>query len=270
MDRKSVYVNSTWRTAGTNEDFTITKLVQEFSQPPKSVKLVGASIPYTWQNITVNNNTFTITQSPGGASEDFVIPVGNYNPTELATLIQMMVSASVVLGQVYTVTYSSAMSAFTFTTVGPDSFQIIFSEPSAAMSLGFAPGSTNPSMPATSVSSTAAVQLLPDYEIFVCSDLVKGSDNGVMPWNPALVLTPDDQPQILARVPVTGCHGGVIHFKPSDDLPYYGVTQSSFARSISAGTPATIRFFLVLPSGNVLDLEGYPWTMELVFDFNSS
>jgi hypothetical protein len=270
MDRRSIYINSAYRSDGTNEDFTITKTVQEFSQIPQSAKMISASIPFTWQNIVADNSTFTITEVPFGPelSDDFVIPTGNYTSTTLATALETLINASTVLAQTYTVTYDSATSMFTISTVGPEPFQISFVSPSAAVPLGFVESSTNPSSPALTVTSTAAIQLMADYEIFVCCDLVKGSDNGVMIWDPLNDPSVDNQSQILARVPVTGCHGGILQYTAPNDLPFYKISQSAFARSIGAGTPASIRFFLMLPSGNTLDLGGYHWSIELVLDFS--
>lgn len=267
-DNKTIYVNSQNRTAGTNEDFTITTLVQSFPLPPKSVKLVTATIPYVWNNVTPDNNTFSIAEDTGGPPivDNFVIPPGNYTGSTLAVMLQNLINASFVLGQAYTVTYSTVTFLFTFATGGPLQFQIVFG--TAATLLGFAPSSTNPPIPALSVSSTQKVQLLPDLEIFICSDLVQGSDNGVIIWN-STSPSFSNQSMILARVPICKAYSEILQYKAHVQLPFYTVTQSPFVAQVEAGVPATIRFFLAFPSGNLVDLNGYWWTAELVFDFNS-
>lgn len=271
-DRKTIYVNSTNRSSGTNEDFIVTTTVQQFPLPPKSVKLVTASIPYTWDNITNGNNTFSIVQtappSPTNVTDNFVIPTGNYTGPTLAVVLQNLINASILLGQPYVVAYNVSTFTFTFSTVGPDRFQIVFG--SAATLLGFAPGSTNPASPALSVTSTQPVQLVPDMEIFICSDLVEGSDNGIIKWLPSTTPSISSQTQILARIPVNVCYTEFKEYRAHDDLPFYTVTQSPFVSEMAAGKPASIRFFLAFPSGNPVNLHGYWWTAELVFDFNQA
>ena len=185
MDRKVIYINSSdvYRDAGTtNEDFTITKTTQEFPVEPKSVKLINATIPFTWNNITSDNNTFSITED-GTGTDSFVIPDGNYTGTQLAETIQELLNNSVILTQTYTVSFNSQTLKYTFTTT-PSGAQITFAATnSAALLLGFNADSTSPGTASTSFDSVNSAQLIADYEIFICSDLVKGTDNGDIPWN---------------------------------------------------------------------------------------
>jgi len=272
MDRKVIYINSQelYRDAGTtNEDFTITKNTQEFPVEPKSVKLVTATIPYTWSNVTSDSNTFSVTED-GTGTDAFVIPEGNYSGDQLAEVVQNLLNNSGVLTQTYTVVFDPQTLLYTFTTT-PNGMQITFAATgSAALLLGFDVNSTTPGTAATSVDSTSAAQILPDHEIFICSDLVKGSDNGVIPWGVQPLPGALDQNQILARVPLTGCYSGFIHYSAHTDLPYYICTQSKFCkvRSTTDTNLPSIRFFLAFPSGAVVDLNGYSWSAELVLDFN--
>lgn len=275
MDKKVLYINSQsqYRDAGgTDEDFTITKAIQEFPVEPKGVKLISASIPFTWFNVTASNNTFTINED-GTGTDAFVIPPGNYTADTLAAEVQSLINASGVLTQVYTVTYDASTLTYTFTT-NPNGMQIIFAASgSAALLLGFAENSTNPGAVATTVTSTTTAQLLQDYEIFICSDLVGGSDNGVIPWSTAATPGPLAQKQILARVPINTSFSGLITYNAHTDVPYYICTQSNFAKvrstSYDSSNPS-VRFFLAFPSGTTVDLNGYHWTAELVLNFNST
>lgn len=268
MDRKTIYINSTERDIGGSDDsFTITRVIQEFPYPPKSAKLVTAAIPYTWDNITFDNNSFSIFET-GTGTFDLTIPEGNYSGAQLATAVETAINTSGFFSQTYTVTYDSTTLKFTFTTA-PLGMQIIFTEPgSAATLLGFMPGSTNPGVAATSVTSTVGAQILPDYEIFICSDLVQGSDNGVMKWFPSYTPTVSNQSQILARVPITAGFSTVLNYCAHPQLPFYSVTQSLFGQQYTTGTPVSISFFLALPSGLPLSLNGYHWSAEIVLDFD--
>jgi hypothetical protein len=263
--QRTIYINSANRDIGGNDaDFTVTRNVVEFSGVPKSAKLMSVSIPYTWNNITNTNNTFSITETAVG-TDNFVISVGNYDGTALATEVQSLLNASGVLTHNYTVVFDSSTLKFTITN-SVNTIQITFAPTgSAALLLGFAPGSS--SIVALSIVSTETAGLLPDYEIFVCSSLVAGSDNGVMLWSPTYTPSIVNQSQILARVPITSCYSGVINYCTPAGLPAYVISQSSFARAVSLGEPATIRFFLALPSGLSIDLNGYHWSGEIVLTF---
>lgn len=264
--QRTIYVNSANRDAGgTDDDFVVTRTA-DFTGVPTKAKLVSASIPFTWGNVTDDNNTFTVTETTVG-SDDFVISSGYYNGEALATAVQDLLNNSGVLTSTFTVTYDSDTLGFTITS-SLNTFQIIFdASGSAAALLGFTAGTTNPGAPALSVTSTGTAALLPDYEVFLCSDLVTGSDNGVMLWSPTYTPTVSTQSQIMARIPITSCYSGVINYCASSDLPSYGITQSSFARAVALGEPASIRFFLTLPSGLPIDLNGYHWSAEIVLYF---
>lgn len=376
MDRKTIYVNSSQRDiGGTDDNFNITRVVKEFPFPPKSVKLLTASIPFTWGNVVNSNNTFTIdefgsgtdsftinsgvytgnelaskveslingsfiltptytvvfnsntklftfanpteifqvifatlgsaasllgfvpaTSNPGGPAisvtsttpavgntvssgnntfsinqvgpitDSFIIATGNYNGTTLATAVQSLLNGSSILTPSFTVVFDSTTLLFTFTN-STSAFQITFKAlGSAASLLGFTPGST-PAAPELSFTSSSA-KLLPDYEIFICSDLVKGSDNGDMLWYPSYTPTLTNQSQILARVPINGCYSSIINYSAHVQLPFYNVAQSVFAKAPYTAVPAAMNFFLARPSGLPINLGGYHWSCELVFDFN--
>lgn len=378
MDRKTLYINSAQRdVGGTDGNFTITRVVQEFPYPPKSAKLLTASIPFTWGNVVASNNTFSVTEfgvgtdsfiipagnytgialaseiqsllndsfillptftvsynlitqlftfsndanvfditftnvnsaatllgftpgttTPGApalsftstapalltpvfignntfsvtefgvGTDDFVLPSGNYTGTTLAAEVAALLNASSILLPTFTVSFSSTTLLFTFSN-SAHVFDITFATVnSAALLLGFTSGTTTPGAPALSFTSTATAQLLPDYEIFICSDLVRGSDNGDMLWYPNYSPTATNQSQILARVPITGCYSGVINYMAHVQLPFYNVAQSMFAKGSYSSTPVSINFFLMRPSGLALELNGYHWSAELVFDFN--
>ncbi len=262
---RTIYINSSGRDlGGTDEDFTITKNSTVFSKTPVAAKLVGVSIPYTWNNITADNNTFTITETAVG-TDTFAIPPGNYDGAALATEVQSLINGSGVLTSTFTVSFAN--SIFTISS-SLNTFQISFAlSGSAATLLGFSPNTSNPGAPATSVSSTGLAQLLPDYEIFVCSDLVAGSDNGVIVWSPNYTPTVSSQSQILGRIPINACYSGVINYCLCKDLPFYSIVQSNFSKACAQNLPCTARFFLTLPSGLPVDLNGYHWTAEIVLKF---
>lgn len=266
-----IYINSleSFRDVGTsNEDFTITKIPQEFPDPPKRAKLISACIPYTWNNITTTNNQFIITED-GVGSDTITIPEGNYTGTQLATALTEQINASGVITQVYTVQYDEQTNLFTFATTGLNGFQFTFALDDAAKLLGFGSAGTYPVSPTTSFTSTSGAVLLRDYEIFICSDMVSGCDMGVIPWNIQGLPDAYNQNQILARVPITSCYSSVLQYTAPNVLPLYNITQSKFAKSRNPTDPdmPSIRFFLKFPSGEAVDLGGYHWSAEILLEF---
>lgn len=238
------------------------------STNPGAAALTVSSTVTDGDNFTVisGNNTFTINENTVGV-DDFIIPEGYYTGTTLATAMATLINASTVLTSTFTVTFDTDTLEFTIAS-GTNTFQIIFDAVGSASGLlGFAAGTTNPAAPALEVTSLVGAALLPDYEIFLCSNLVTGSDNGVIVWSPSYVPDSTNQTQILARIPIAGCYSGVINYSANAKSPAYNVTQSSFVQQIKLGVPASMRFFLSLPSGLPIDLQGYHWTAEIVMQF---
>ncbi len=263
MDKRVIYINSSesHRDVGTsNEDFTITKQIQEFTNTPKSIKLISACIPFTWDNIVSGiNDSFSVYEDSIGSAL-VTIPQGYYSGPELAAVI--MAEMNAVLTQVYDVTYNKKTLMFYFSTIGANGFQLTMS-PDVMILLGFS-DSIYPSVPSTIFASQIKAVLLMDYEILICSDVVKGSDNGVMPWYSGSVPS-ISQDYILARVPISSCFSSIISYCANRELPYYICKQSRFVGS--SNTLSSIRFYLRFPSGRPVNLNGYHWTAEIILQF---
>jgi len=96
---------------------------------------------------------------------------------------------------------------------------------------------------------------------------VQGSDNGIIPWNGDPPPPYTDQNQILARVPINSCFNSVLTFTNSPSSPFFITTQSNYAAESGV---RSLRFFLRFPSGVAVDLNGYHWTAEILFDFGDN
>lgn len=257
--RKTIYVNSLaqFRDAGSNEDFTITRDVQEWPEAPRRARLISASLPYTWFNITSENNKFTATEGANTAA--LQIPAGNYTGTSLATALASALNGEASFLQNYAVSFNSQNLTYTLTT-SPNPVQLEFNDAETiATVIGFAPGAA---VSGTSITSGTAI-LLEDYEVWICTDAVRGSDNGVIPWNNTPTPDAGAQYQILARIPVTGSFGTIHHYTCPESLPFYSIAQSRFADMASI-----MRLFLRFPSGRSIDLNGYHWAAEIALEFD--
>lgn len=257
-NKYALYVNSNNRDiGGTNESFTITDTSGRFSVPPRAVKLTRASIPYTWQNITSSNNVFTITEA--GPAITITVPPGNYSGTALATAITSAITASSAT-HTYAVVYNQSTGLFTISANG--TFSLGFNQVNTiAPRIGFVAGTST--SPATSVTSTMVAILSDDNEIFICSNLVGGIDNGYDLLEPGAATNT----QILAVAQINAIQNSTILFESYDDEPFFQITQSEWGKIYSSGdtTPRVISFFLRLPSGDTVNLQGYSWSAVLTF-----
>jgi hypothetical protein len=272
-DRKTIYVNSSPANrdpGGTSEDFEITDTGETFTNLPKTVKLVTATMPFTWYNIyNINgsqNNHFEFTDS-ADTLYTFDVPVNNYSGPSMATTLQALMNAEA-SPDAFTVEFDTATFKFTFTSNNVAGFVLKFDGVvgSMAVPLGFSPTGPDPAK-AQVITSITVSKMLIDTELFICSDLVCGSENGVIPWNTS---PPDPDLCVLACIPLQACFGAYINYTASPEMPYYPVTQSRFAKVTSPGDnrPRTVRFYLRWPSGVPVDLNGYEWSAQLIFDFN--
>lgn len=240
-----MYCNSAQLTAGSNEDFTITNSTTVLAQAPTRVRLLGACIPYTWNNVTAENNAFQLQDHNGNFT--ITVAAGYYTGTALATAIEAATNAQAVQNP-YTVTYTGSRFSFATTNAFSLNFQV---SDSAAVILGFAPGAT--AGPAASITSPNYATLSTDNEIMVGSTLIGGVDNGIIAWQSASGVS-----SWLARVPISGSYGSIIDFTNALPSPYFVLAN--------APQPLTsINLFLAFPSGLPITLNGATWSALLEF-----
>jgi hypothetical protein len=262
--QRTLLISSRNRSSGTPENFVVTAPFQYFGPPntPVRVKLVNATIPYTWFNITTSNNQFTLVV--GASTRAITIPPGNYDAAGLLAALQTALNAAG-LG-VYTVTFSMTTYMYTITAASGN-FSLTFPPTgSPAIALGFVPGTT--------VTSTGSAITAPkvtginttDLAVAVMTDLIQGSDVGVIPFG-----TTNTVGGILAVVPISGCYGNILQYCASNDLPFVPMLQSPWvAATLTGQGTLSIAFQLQLLSGLPLSLNGEEWMCVLVVDFASA
>lgn len=260
MDKKVVSIQSLNRTDGTPEDFTITDSGKNFINNPKSVKASLVCIPYTWYNVDETmGNEFSWEGAMSG-SHLIVIPDNNYTGETLAEKLQELMEAEAP-GKCYTVTFDKVTNKFTISST--ENFTIDFTiNNNMHLILGWEEIVVQPA--AMSHTSTNVAGFVLDKSIWVCSNMIAGVDNGIIPW------TDDDPPveeHVLAEVPINGCFGCLLFYSPPNGLPYIPITNSDFSLVDRPG-PRTTRFYLKFPSGAEVNLNGQEWAMQLIFDFN--
>lgn len=259
MDRKTVYLSSKNRSSGTSDNFTIVDTQERFVNIPQSVKAVTITIPVTWYNVTSANNKFSFTGASTGLHNITITP-GNYSGTTLAKALQDAINAILGCGG-YTVVYDCPTGKFTISSK-TENFTIDFTIlENMANILGFDEIVT---ISAMSHTSTTVANIIIDTEIWICTNMISGIDNGVLPWTSNPPKT--EKQGIIACVPITACFGGIINYIVPIEFPSYIITNSKFA---NPGTnPRELQLALAFPSGAPLSLNGHDWSMQIVFDFN--
>ena len=267
MDVKTIYISSKNRTSGTSDDFIIEDTNERYVNVPLSMKAKTVHIPYMWNNIMGGpggNDTFSFTGTSSGV-HTFTLPNANYTGASLADALQKQMNIATgggSCGGVYVVTYDPTTSKFTFTSLG-ETFSLNFSVGTMGGILGFPNGTITPA--SSSVTSPGVASILIDYEIWICTDLINGVDNGVANWTGN---SPDsEQMGILACVPITTCFGGIIHYTVPDEFPFYSITNSKFSGE-GRSSPRESRYYLRFPSGAPISLNGNEWSMQLLFNMN--
>lgn len=240
--KKIIYINSQYKDSGSNEDFTIND--NSFNSTIKKVRLLYAAIPYTWYNIDGSNNRVDLIIST--VTFNISIPPGNYSANDLAETLQKIFND---IHKDFIITVNDLK----FTISNTIDFSLDFKiDNSLADRLGF-----NKELTPLSKSHTSSklAKIIDDYEIFICSNLISGIDNGNIWLHPK----PPTDDQILAVVPITGCFGSVIQYQPIEDI-MIPIQQNFFQNS-------DIRFFLRFPSGFPIKLNNQFWTARILFEF---
>jgi hypothetical protein len=238
-ERIRVIINSANRVdpvdLSNNFTYTLDKAVERVSQ----IEVVSVQIPFSYYAINDSNNKLTV--NAGTAT----LTNGNYTS---ATLPAMLKTALDALGPVHTVTYSAITGRLRISQVA--GFTVIVGGANdAGPTLGF-PATTAP--PEANVTSRATANWTgPNYLVIKSAVLTRYN---ATPPATAVGLANDT---ILHTVPVNANAGSVIIDTPG-----------SGSSLITLNAPDTfetlIDFRLEDDQGNLLDLNGADWSMQLL------
>jgi len=267
MDVKTIFISSRNRTSGTSDDFIIEDTNERYINTPISMKAKTITIPFTWYNvvptdgISSGNTHFVFTGSVSG-SHDITLAPGSYTGSalaeELAKQLNIATGSPSGMGP-YTVVYDVTTGKYTIASTSESMIIDFTVVDNMSVILGFDEVVTADAM---SQVSTGVASILPDYEIWVCTDLINGVDTGIANWTGNSPI--NEQMGILACVPITTCFGGIIHYTVPDEFPFYTIVNSEFI----GGDPRQSGYYLRFPSGMPMSLNGNEWSMQVLFDFN--
>lgn len=233
-----LYVDSSFRTTGTNENFTIT--INSAINKVLQVEVVSAEIPYSFYTINANNNKLCFRSG----STDYIttLPVGSYTVVRFVEILQTALNTT--FGG-FTVTYDRENFKLTFTNAS--AFQLQISNTQGTSTLAPKIGLTSSSSVVTNFTCQGAINIAGPKYILIKSDRL------TLPKITRPFLN-NSQQSILYKIPVQGGPGDVIVEKNYyTNLLKYGVRQSI----------KTIDFQLTDDQNNPLDLNGLSWSLTI-------
>ena len=120
LSKKFLYINSADRLPGGSCHNFQVKLNNRTRQMNlcKQFYIRSVIINSTWYIVNSSNNSFTFIN--GNTSNNYIIPVGNYSYSQLATTIQNLLNN--ISSDAWTISYSSISSLFKFSTNNSSSF----------------------------------------------------------------------------------------------------------------------------------------------------
>lgn len=223
-----IIISSENRLSGTIENFTITPI------KATKIKLLEAYIPMTFN--TVPAGDFTITGSISGANT-ISVALDRYTQDSMATYLQSLILA-VKIGHTYTVTVDKA-GRFVFTST-TETFSLDFTGSTIATYIGIS-GLVGP---AASISGTSTTSKYNPPRILVCSNQIRGIDNGTIILN-------STKKNILHAVPVCGT---ITHYRSS--------SKTAWCNLISE----IDNFYLAFDSDLPVNLNGSDWSIKIIYN----
>jgi len=238
-----------------------------------AIKIIEASIPFSWFVFNSVNNTFTITES-GGSTSTVTIPIGNYNSSSIGLALNNAFSAIIPpLSSTYTTTYMSLTNTLVFTSSTNTPFYFSFGagnnipgvlpnsgNKNPRLFIGFPPGDT------TSVTTTGPVQeitspntiLLSGPSYIYINSVKLGSDVDVYLPGGAFNLGGGKAGPQIAKVPVNTNANGTVIWSDPDPQKWFKYDQLASLN--------TCDFYLTL--GNTtsqvpLQLNGLSFSLKL-------
>lgn len=234
-------IDSSLRTSGNSSNFTM--FIKSDLRIQRRFKLIDIVIPNTYYPVNNLNNKL-YWQDSTNAFITSIIPVGSYTPSQLATVIGVVMSADSPGGNIITVTTNNIISKFNFAT---DTANLTF-PPNNITTINKVIGintdtlqqiTTNANMPY--IFNTSGCN-----EYYLRSNL-QTSD---------LTHTANGRNDVLMTIPVTVNFGGLIIYE-SERLWYYQTNPK-----VING----LYFRLTDKHGNVIDLNGQDWTCSFYID----
>ena len=279
---KVLRIDSRLRASGTSSDFSIV-LPRALTFPEDAVCYVSAvSVPFSWYNVSESMNDVLFCIERKGATviqacRAIALPKGQYTALSLPTMLQTSLNTgSTLTGMTYQVTYDSTRGTISIRLVngtGSDA-TARFQLPSETELMSVAwrsanwvalGGGTAATYDIRDPDSIGDLLRLPETSISTTSlesGLVNVSPIDVLYLRCSLnnfsTLGCRGEADWIARIPVDVSYGFTIHYEHS------GLLDDHFGCGGQSGVQE-LRFSLVNSKNTIVDLNGAPMSVELVF-----
>lgn len=236
----TAYFSSDNRISGSNASF-VSPVVDLGLNDYNSVCIMSAQIPRSFFNCPTAKNTFTVIQN--GISTVCTLVPGSYNKINLRSQLQTRLNAIADSGRVYTVTYPAASEAdtfrYTFTFAGgTGNVSFVFSNNSLTQQLGFINGTFT--FAGGSLTSINCINLSFINKCFIQSNIIDESDS-------------------LLEILNYGSY-------PMLSMCYFEQQVTDLNTKLFSFTNTNSWLFsLVDGNGDLIDLNGIPWSFVIVF-----
>lgn len=258
---KNLYINSKNRISGSTSDFFVTVpgfLDLADNQENYKIKLsvLRAVIPYSFYNLSTNNNKFRLTESDADGisnlvSNDFSIPIGNYDAITFRNKIKELIDAWVRPSPfTYTFLFDRVTHKFSLS-IAEDNKKIkleFLGDDSAYIQFGFTENSSvSATFPSKEIISSNVIQLSGDHQVYVKCSL--SNDNMVDMNTNSSSLT-------LVTLPVDSPPFHLLTYTEMDDKADVFISNKIIDN---------FRLFLTNQNSQALNLNGLDW--EIVLNF---
>ncbi len=234
----------------------------ELSRPLENVaaiKIIEATIPFTYHVITPTNQTFSLTELSGG-SRLVTLPVGNYDANTLSTALAAALTSASANSYNYTVTYNAQTYKLKIVSSSGALFTLNFGLPTNAgnvnprLYIGFPGGDTQSQLNGELTTPNAILITGANY-IYVNSSNLGPDTKLFLPLGAKNLSVQGVGPQV-GKIPVNCLPGSTIFWQDPDPQKWFNLEDRSNIPSLD--------FYLTLGNtSTVLDLNGLGFSLKV-------
>jgi len=182
VDSEIVYINSAARITGTSDSNFQYSFVLDTTKNYDYVVMLDCSIPKSFYNVAINNNTFTLVEN--STPTIITLTAGNYSQKSLATALVAALNTSSPNGWVYACTFNTGNTTvntgkYTFTVSGNSTQPSFIFALTLNEVIGFPPNSTNTFSAGTLVAPYVC-NLSTENTIFIKSDICQNTNDTIL------------------------------------------------------------------------------------------
>lgn len=264
----TIEVNSSQRTQGSIEDFIYNVVHQiKYNQSGKKsyfMRIENVMIPKTFYDIDSTNNTFQVLEEDGLGGYDTItitIPEGNYTITELLTQLEGDLDTNTLNTNAYTLSYDDITNLISIEYSGATSTDVIIDTIANGSTLNDLLGFGKDTTERQSINGT----VLTDTQL----TLTSGN-----PQSPSYVVDLDTKSYVLIELDLTSDNyydkenqkhiGAMVPFSVDrNEKQYFSNHNGNFLKLNSKAPFSVFKIRLLDEFGNLVDLNGVNWSMEL-------